>query len=135
MLIGGRPHGFFSRVVAIKFTLPTNACSAIPWQRFIFHTSACFFASYLALPAQKTSTLYLTTFFKTLDCLKLPRASGPCEDKTNAHRAWRVQSSTGKQLIASELSCKLSILTALLSTISSNCAKTRYGSSSMPHLA
>ena len=50
MEMGGRPHGFFSRVVAMSSTAACSVCSAPPVNRFIFQTSACLFASYLALP-------------------------------------------------------------------------------------
>ena len=49
--MGGRDHAFFSRVVAMRSTLAIRLCSAVPVKRLIFQTSACFFASYLALPA------------------------------------------------------------------------------------
>ena len=49
--MGGRPQGFFSRVVAISSTVAASACSHWPSKRFIFHTSAFFLASYFALPA------------------------------------------------------------------------------------
>ena len=49
--MGGRAHAFFSLVVAISSTEATRALSVCPVNRLIFHTSACFFASYLALPA------------------------------------------------------------------------------------
>ena len=52
MAIGGLPQGLRSRVVAISSTLAVSACSDAPWYRFTFHTSACFFESYFALPAR-----------------------------------------------------------------------------------
>ena len=51
--MGGLPQGLRSRVVAISSTLAVSACSDMPWYRFAFHTSACFFESYFALPAQQ----------------------------------------------------------------------------------
>lgn len=53
MAMGGLPQGLRSRVVAISSTLAVSACSDMPWYRFTFHTSACFFESYFALPAQQ----------------------------------------------------------------------------------
>lgn len=62
MEMGGRLQAFFSRVVAISSTLATRDCSppdpprsprSAPVKRLIFHTSACFFRSYLALPARQ----------------------------------------------------------------------------------
>lgn len=51
MPMGGLAHAFFSRVVAISSTEATKALSVCPVNRLIFHTRACFLASYLALPA------------------------------------------------------------------------------------
>ena len=51
MEMGGRLQDFFSRVVAISSTAETRECSVAPVKRLIFHTSACFLLSYLALPA------------------------------------------------------------------------------------
>jgi len=49
--MGGLAQAFFSRVVAISSTEATSALSVCPVKRLIFHTSACFLASYFALPA------------------------------------------------------------------------------------
>lgn len=51
MEMGGRLQAFLSLVVAISSTLAIKECSVAPLKRLIFHTSACFFESYLALPA------------------------------------------------------------------------------------
>ena len=51
MEMGGRLQDFFSRVVAMSSTAATRECSVAPVKRLIFHTSACFLLSYLALPA------------------------------------------------------------------------------------
>lgn len=51
MLMGGLAQAFFSLVVAISSTDATRALSVCPVKRLIFHTRACFLASYLALPA------------------------------------------------------------------------------------
>ena len=53
MPMGGRAQAFFSRVVAISSTEATSALSVCPVKRLIFHTRACFLASYLALPASQ----------------------------------------------------------------------------------
>ena len=50
--IGGLAQAFFSLVVAISSTDATKALSVCPVKRLIFHTRACFLASYLALPVQ-----------------------------------------------------------------------------------
>jgi len=49
--MGGLAQAFFSLVVAISSTEATSALSVCPVKRLIFHTRACFLASYLALPA------------------------------------------------------------------------------------
>ena len=49
--MGGLLQAFFSRVVAISSTADTSECSVAPVNFLIFHTSACFLLSYLALPA------------------------------------------------------------------------------------
>jgi len=51
MPMGGLAQAFFSRVVAISSTEATSALSVCPVKRLIFHTRACFLASYFALPA------------------------------------------------------------------------------------
>ena len=51
--MGGRLQHFFSRVVAMSSTAETRECSVAPVNRLIFHTSACFLLSYLALPAEE----------------------------------------------------------------------------------
>ena len=51
MPMGGLAQAFFSRVVAISSTEATSALSVCPVKRLIFHTKACFLASYFALPA------------------------------------------------------------------------------------
>lgn len=56
MEMGGRLHAFLSRVVAISSTLAISECSVAPLKRLIFHTSACFFESYLAFPAANHNT-------------------------------------------------------------------------------
>lgn len=64
MEMGGRLHAFLSLVVAISSTLAIKECSVAPLKRFTFHTSACFFESYLAFPAanhDKLSTLIIVT--------------------------------------------------------------------------
>lgn len=52
MEMGGLLQAFLSLVVAMSSTLDTRNCSdADPPEYFlIFHTSACFFMSYFALP-------------------------------------------------------------------------------------
>ena len=50
--MGARLQAFLSLVVAMSSTLAASDCSAAPGKRFTFHTSACFLASYLALPAR-----------------------------------------------------------------------------------
>ena len=50
-LMGGLPHGFFSRVVAISSTVALSVCSVSPTKRLSFQTSAWRLGSYLALPA------------------------------------------------------------------------------------
>ena len=51
MPMGGLAQAFFSRVVAISSTEATSALSVCPVKRLIFHTRACFLASYFAFPA------------------------------------------------------------------------------------
>mmetsp|Transcript_38186 Transcript_38186/g.96668 ORF Transcript_38186/g.96668 Transcript_38186/m.96668 type:complete len:363 (-) Transcript_38186:244-1332(-) len=51
MAMGGLTQGFLSvRVVAMTMTSARSVCSASPWKRPTFHTSALRVASYLALP-------------------------------------------------------------------------------------
>ena len=56
MEMGGRLQDFFSRVVAMSSTAETRECSVAPVKRLIFHTSACFLLSYLALPAAEPTS-------------------------------------------------------------------------------
>lgn len=58
MEMGGLLQDFFSLVVAISSTADTRECSVAPVKRLIFHTSACFLLSYLALPANKSQHPY-----------------------------------------------------------------------------
>ena len=58
MEMGGFPQAFFSRVVASLSTPADRVCSHCPSNRLIFHTRACFLASYLALPAPALPQLH-----------------------------------------------------------------------------
>mgnify|MGYP006973208337 CR=1 FL=1 len=92
MLMGGRPQGFLSRVVAISSTPALSVCSAPPVTRLIFHPSACRLASYLALPATQADTCsYLSTRMRPPTMVAAHLAMGDAREDCK-WRGWRCRS-------------------------------------------